>query len=341
MAHEIRIYHASELRALTDNEFALSGYAARFDQPSKDIPSGKNGGSFTEVIRKGAFTRVLASNPDVRCLFNHDENRVLGRTAAGTLALKQDDKGLAFRCQLDRNNSDHRNLHSAVQRGDISECSFGFSLDDGDDEWSQNHGKTIRTIRSISHLYDCSVVTHPAYDGTSVAARKTAPAPASIALNEDALLRARAAKYANDIRMQDVMDKSCRAVKMVLTADGIRAFRDYERERELKALDESRSGFAFEAASEDGGQVSDPQQSLRCKAWSVSSSESDHRLAAQVHRVARDHAKTSDDYARHDTAARDHDDASDYSSNASAQTRAAAAVRCVQNCSNKKGFPRS
>ena len=58
----------------------LRGYSAVFDQESDTL-----GGWFVEIIRPGAFDEVLRNKPDVRCLFNHDPNQVLGRTAAGTL----------------------------------------------------------------------------------------------------------------------------------------------------------------------------------------------------------------------------------------------------------------
>src|SRR5208282_1875589 len=108
--------YASELRvgaALGGNsggdEMAIEGYAARFNQQSKDL------GGFRETVAPGAFTNALASNPDIRCLYNHDANRVLGRTTSGTLTLSQDENGLKFRCQLDPNNQEHRNLHSSIK----------------------------------------------------------------------------------------------------------------------------------------------------------------------------------------------------------------------------------
>jgi uncharacterized protein len=169
--------YAAELRVGTalggnsqGDEMALVGYAARFNQPSKDL------GGFRETIAPGAFTRALASKPDVRCLFNHDASRVLGRTTSGTLTLEQDDQGLKFRCQLDPNQQAHRDLHAAVKRGDINECSFAFKPegDDGDD-WADAKDERgnwfiSRTLKNV-RLFDVSAVTHPAYDNTSVTAR--------------------------------------------------------------------------------------------------------------------------------------------------------------------------
>jgi uncharacterized protein len=165
-----------ELRAdggqAQDAELTLRGYAATYDSLSKPIAS-QNGRSFHETINRGAFKKALAKNPNVVCLLNHDNNVVLGRTTAGTLALSADDNGLRFSCQLDKNNSQHRDLHASVKRGDISECSFGFGLEDGDDDFDVDSktNRVIRTIRNISHLYDVSVVTNPAYNDTGVQAR--------------------------------------------------------------------------------------------------------------------------------------------------------------------------
>jgi uncharacterized protein len=167
-----------------DGPGMLAGYAAVFGQRSQDL------GGFVEQLNVGCFDKVLASNPDVRCLFNHDPNLVLGRTSAGTLQLDADHTGLYMTCQLP-DTSTGRDVHALVTRGDISQCSFGFSLDPGDasfdEETDSATGKKqmVRTIRNVSRLYDVSSVTSPAYLGTSVQARNlgvhyfipTPPAP--------------------------------------------------------------------------------------------------------------------------------------------------------------------
>ncbi len=151
----------SELRAADSDELVLVGYAATFNQPTVI------GGQFTEIIAPGAFTRAIAEKQDVTCLLNHDNNIVLGRTTSGTLTLQQDAKGLKFRCQLDPNNSSHRDLHASVKRGDISEMSFAFKPHgENGESWA---GMT-RTLKDVD-LVDASIVTRPAYPGTSVQAR--------------------------------------------------------------------------------------------------------------------------------------------------------------------------
>lgn len=156
-----------------DAEFTIRGIAASYNSLSKDL------GGFREKILPGAFRIAVASHSDVRCLFNHSADKVLGRTSAGTLTLNETPAGLSFVCQLDPNNTEHRNLHSSVKRGDIDSCSFAFSLEDGDDDFADgvdDDGKrcTIRSIRNVSNLFDVSCVTNPAYNSTSVQARSFA-----------------------------------------------------------------------------------------------------------------------------------------------------------------------
>ena len=152
-----------------DGPGTLSGYAAVFNSRSLDL------GGFVEQLLPGCFDQVLASNPDVRCLFNHDPNLVLGRTTAGTLQLTADHTGLWMNCQLP-NTQIARDLHASVSRGDIDQCSFGFQLQPGDDDWTEETDSTgkkqnVRTIRNVSKLFDVSSVTSPAYPATSVQAR--------------------------------------------------------------------------------------------------------------------------------------------------------------------------
>ena len=78
-----------EFRAASDDGAGtISGYAAVFDKLSVNL------GGFREQIAPGAFDGRL--NDDVRALFNHDPNRILGRTASGTLTLKIDEVGLRY-----------------------------------------------------------------------------------------------------------------------------------------------------------------------------------------------------------------------------------------------------
>jgi HK97 family phage prohead protease len=156
---ETRNMAACELRAGAENEFAVSGLAARYNIATRI-------GSFTEKIAPGAFTRSLRAKSDVVCTFNHSQDHVLGRVKSGTLTLQDSAEGLRFRVQLDRKSQAHRDLYASVKRGDIDACSFAFLVPKDGDEWAGNE----RTLRSVD-LKDVAVVTSPAYPGTSATAR--------------------------------------------------------------------------------------------------------------------------------------------------------------------------
>lgn len=157
---ETRHIGTCELRADAGDQFAITGIAARYNKPTNI------GGMFIEKIAPGAFSRSLRNKADVVCTFNHDLSAVLGRTKSGTLTLQDSPEGLKFRCQLDRDSQSHRDLYAAVKRGDLDSCSFAFLVPPNGDTWDGNK----RTLTDVD-LKDVSVVTTPAYPGTSVDAR--------------------------------------------------------------------------------------------------------------------------------------------------------------------------
>ena len=131
-------------------------------------------GFFDEVIEAGALDK--ADLKDVRFLVNHDISKIpLARSrnnnANSTMQLMPDDQGLAIRVNLDvKNNSDARNLYSAIERGDISGMSFMFRVDD--EEWSELESEhPTRHVRKISDVVEVSAVTFPAYEDTSISVR--------------------------------------------------------------------------------------------------------------------------------------------------------------------------
>lgn len=149
-----------EHRAEGDGKVTVAGYAAVFGDMA-DI-----GGYFREIIARGAFTNTLRS-ADVRAYFDHDRGRVLGRTSSGTLRLREDDKGLAVEIDLP-DTSDGRDVKALIERGDISGMSFGFSVKK--QEWDETVDPPTRTILEVE-LREVSIVSEPAYDGTSIALR--------------------------------------------------------------------------------------------------------------------------------------------------------------------------
>jgi uncharacterized protein len=141
----------------------IKGHAAVFDQKSELLGSWM---PFREKVAKGAFGETIAQD-DIRALWNHDPNHVLGRNKSGTLRLKEDSTGLAV--EIDPPDAQWaRDLVASIERGDVSQMSFGF--DCLTDSWSMEDGADCRTLGKVK-LYDVSPVTFPAYPQTDVATR--------------------------------------------------------------------------------------------------------------------------------------------------------------------------
>jgi uncharacterized protein len=136
------------------------GYAALFNSET-DI-----GGYWKETIAPGAFTKSLREH-DVLAVHSHDSGRVVGRLKAGTLALREDSKGLAFENQLP-DTSDGRDLVVQIDRGDIAGMSFGFIATR--QEWDETVDPPHRTIIE-ARLYEITYTPMPAYDDTEVGLR--------------------------------------------------------------------------------------------------------------------------------------------------------------------------
>lgn len=122
-----------------------------------------------ETIDPGAFN--LETDVDVRALTNHDTTLVLGRTTAGTLTLRVDERGLFGTILINAEDQDACNLYARVKRGDVSQCSFGFDILQESVE-HRDDGMTVWHLQRVK-LYEVSVCTFPAYEETGVQARKT------------------------------------------------------------------------------------------------------------------------------------------------------------------------
>ena len=142
----------------------IVGHAAVFDLLSEDL------GGFREKISPGAFAEAISTD-DVRALFNHDDNLLLGRNRANTLMLSEDEKGL--RSVIDLPDTQvARDLAVLMQRGDVNQMSFAFAISKDGQDWERTgEGPWIRTINKIKRLWDVSVVTYPAYPQTDAAVR--------------------------------------------------------------------------------------------------------------------------------------------------------------------------
>lgn len=146
----------------TTGNMYISGYFSVFSSTYEVFPGA------TESIAPTAFDGAL--NDDIRCLINHDTSLVLGRNKAGTLTLRTDERGLWGEVLINPKDQDAVNLYERVKRGDVNQCSFGFNI--LDEEFTDlGDGRVHWTVKKVK-LHEVSVVTFPAYEDTSVEARK-------------------------------------------------------------------------------------------------------------------------------------------------------------------------
>lgn len=162
MKPEIRSFDVTELRVADDGAGGqvLTGHAAVFNQLSVDL------GGFREKIEPGAFADSLLAD-DIRALWNHDSNLVLGRNRAGTLQLAEDERGLAVKITPPPAQW-ARDAMVTIGRGDVSQMSFMF--DTITDSWQIVEGENIRTLHKV-RAWEVSPVTFPAYPQTEIGLR--------------------------------------------------------------------------------------------------------------------------------------------------------------------------
>lgn len=141
----------------------LEGYFIRFNERT-ELQEG-----IYETIAPTAVERSL-ENEDIVCLFNHNDEKVLGRVSNKTLTLTADEQGLYGRVEVNENDKEALDVYARVARGDINACSFGFfpkaeehrKLEDG----------SIEFIVRDADIKEVSIVTFPAYPTTQIEARK-------------------------------------------------------------------------------------------------------------------------------------------------------------------------
>ena len=164
---EIRVN--TELRALDGESRTIEGYAIRFDEWSVDL------GGFYEIIRPTAITQELVDASDIIMNIDHDNERLLARSkqGKGTLQLELRADGLYFKFDAPATANGDELLFN-VRAGNLTECSFAFTVGEGpdDDRWYRDEQGTLRReINLIKGLYDTSIVVKAAYPTTSVSAR--------------------------------------------------------------------------------------------------------------------------------------------------------------------------
>lgn len=144
------------------DELIVEGYFIRFDSETELYP-----GVFEQVSPESVDDSL--ENEDIRSLFNHDDNLVLGRTGNNTLKLRKDEKGLFGQVIINKDDSEAMNAYARIKRGDVVGCSFGFMPIDQD--YAENGERTDITIRKM-RLFEVSPCVFPAYPQTEISARK-------------------------------------------------------------------------------------------------------------------------------------------------------------------------
>lgn len=156
-----RSYDLESIEVREDGDArTITGHAAVFNKMSLDL------GGFREKVSEGAFRKTL-TEADVRALFNHSDDYVLGRLKARTLELSEDKRGLATKISPP-DTTWARDLMTSMKRGDIDQMSFGFRVIN--DTWEIKDGQNVRTLDEVE-LFDVSVVTFPAYPQTDAQVR--------------------------------------------------------------------------------------------------------------------------------------------------------------------------
>lgn len=145
-----------EVRA-KDDAFVAVGHAATFNEPYAV-------GDFREQVAPGAFDESIAKD-EVKALWNHNSDNVLGSTGAKTLRLSTDNKGLLTETDYPKSAVRER---EAIERGDVDQMSFGFFTKE--DRWERfEDGTELRTLVKVE-LFDVSPVAFPANPNTDLGA---------------------------------------------------------------------------------------------------------------------------------------------------------------------------
>lgn len=152
-----------EIRASDGGKFGIRGMGAVIGSLSENL------GGFREINAEGAFDEAIRVS-DIRGLFNHDPNYVLGRMGR-TMTVSTDARGMHY--DIPELPAARADVREAIERRDVEGSSYSFTLRDGGDQWDEEDGVLIRTILpgGVSRIYDLGPVTFPAFRSTSVAKR--------------------------------------------------------------------------------------------------------------------------------------------------------------------------
>lgn len=158
-----RRHTQTEVRA---EENRITGYASVFydGTPQTEYELWKGA---VERIDRRAFDRAIQEEHDVRALYNHDADNLLGRTP-NTLSLSVDKRGLKYEVKYDPTDPTHQSVFAKIKRGDLSGSSFAFRVTG--ESWAEEEGREVRTVTDVQ-LIDVGPVVFPAYAGSTTGLR--------------------------------------------------------------------------------------------------------------------------------------------------------------------------
>src|SRR5690554_3522740 len=146
-----------------DGQKYIEGYFIKYNEETELWP-----GVFEEVA-PGSVTKSLKDN-DIRAIFNHNAEIVLGRTGNNTVKFEDRKEGLWASIKVNPNDKQANDIHARIERGDVDGSSFGFNIIK-EDIYDREDGTVKFTLREID-LHEVSPCTFPAYPTTSIQARK-------------------------------------------------------------------------------------------------------------------------------------------------------------------------
>lgn len=139
----------------------LEGYFIKFNEETNLFDN------IYEEVDPQSITNSLENN-DIRCLFNHQTDLVLGRTGNKTLELRADENGLFGKVKINKEDRQAMDILARIERGDINACSFGFNILN---EEVVERADSVKFILKEIDLVEVSPVTFPAYPTTEISAR--------------------------------------------------------------------------------------------------------------------------------------------------------------------------
>lgn len=169
---ERRMTPTGEIRVenRADGGKMIVGYGAVFHRTGEAGTEYRLAPDIVERIAPAAFDRALSQKQDVRGLFNHDPNMLLGRSAAGTMRMSADAKGLRYEIDLP-DTQVGKDVAASIARGDLTGSSFSFRINGkAGQRFDKGDGVDVRNILDVD-LYDVGPVTFPAYEGTTTGMR--------------------------------------------------------------------------------------------------------------------------------------------------------------------------